>query len=254
MEALAAYRILLLWTFPNLTIMAKDTFYFSHDYNARNDPKILELRSEYGMEGVGIYWCLIETLAEQENGYIIASLMGGLSVGFSIPKGMLIGIVDFMVKIDLLCKDEIGFYSRRMMEHKRLRKTLSDKGKEGAEKRWKNSPPISPPNAKERKEKKIINDIPIWKKDFSAYQKECSEEFTRLSTDKIFLEKLKTYNPDVNILKSLQKLYDDYWNTEEGWINKKKSKVNKINWATTISNTIKFHKVYLTKQEQLDLR
>ncbi len=133
--------------------MAKDTFYFSHDYNARNDPKILELRSEFGMEGVGIYWCLIETLAEDENGYIIASLMGGLSVGFGIPKARLIEVINFMVEIDLLCKDDTGIYSRRMMEHKKLRKTLSDKGKEGAIKRWGDSHPIAPPNAKERKKK-----------------------------------------------------------------------------------------------------
>jgi hypothetical protein len=96
-------------------------------------------------------------------------------------------------------------------------------------------------------------EIDIWKNDFSVYQRECAEEFTRLSKDEIFLEKLKMYNSGVDIMKSLQKLYDDYWNTEEGWINKKKSKVNKINWATTISNTIKFHKVYYTKQELAEM-
>lgn len=42
-----------------------------------------------------------------------------------------------------------------MVEHKEYRKTLSEQGKIGAEKRWKNSPPISPPNAKERKGKEI---------------------------------------------------------------------------------------------------
>lgn len=43
----------------------KDTFYFSHDLNARNDPKILELRSVYGFEGYGRYWVLIEMMREQ---------------------------------------------------------------------------------------------------------------------------------------------------------------------------------------------
>ena len=133
--------------------MHKETFYFSHDYNARNDPKILELRSEYGMEGVGIYWCIIETLAEDENGYIIATLMGGLSVGLGVPKARLIEIIDFMVKIDLLCSDETGIYSRRMNEHKKVRKALSDNGKDGAAKRWGNRGPNGDPNAKERKEK-----------------------------------------------------------------------------------------------------
>ena len=137
--------------------MAKDTYYFSHDYNARNDPKILELRSEYGLEGLGTFWCIIETLAEDEDGYIIASLMGGLSVGYGIPKARLIEMIDFMVKIGLLCESDNGIFSRRLMEHKKHRKHLSDKGREGALKKWSkrdiNSPPISPPYANKRKGK-----------------------------------------------------------------------------------------------------
>lgn len=137
--------------------MKKDTFYFSHDYNARNDPKILELRSEFGMEGYGIYWSIIETLAEDNKGRIIASLIGGLSVGYGIPKDRLSKMIDLMVKIGLLHQDEHGFYSKRMDEYKIQRKLYSDKGKEGALKRWGNSPPKSPPNTKERKVKENIN-------------------------------------------------------------------------------------------------
>ena len=42
----------------------KESFYFSHDYNAHNDVKILFLRQQLGMEGYGIYWFLVETLAD----------------------------------------------------------------------------------------------------------------------------------------------------------------------------------------------
>ncbi len=38
--------------------------YFSHDYGARHDPKLLELQIKYGIEGIGTYWCLIEILYE----------------------------------------------------------------------------------------------------------------------------------------------------------------------------------------------
>jgi hypothetical protein len=44
--------------------MAKDAYYFSHDGNARNDIKIVRLRRKMKMEGVGIYWCIIEMLRE----------------------------------------------------------------------------------------------------------------------------------------------------------------------------------------------
>jgi len=44
--------------------MKKSTYYFSHDYNASNDVKILFMRQQLGMEGYGIYWFLIEHLAD----------------------------------------------------------------------------------------------------------------------------------------------------------------------------------------------
>lgn len=43
----------------------KDVYYFSHDCNARNDEKILALRSVYGLEGYAVYFMLIEILREQ---------------------------------------------------------------------------------------------------------------------------------------------------------------------------------------------
>jgi len=45
----------------------KKAYYFSHDANARNDPKITKMISEYGMEGYGWYWVIIEILREQAN-------------------------------------------------------------------------------------------------------------------------------------------------------------------------------------------
>lgn len=45
--------------------MGKDSYYFSHDYHARHDPKMEELQLAYGMEGVGVFWCVVEMLYEQ---------------------------------------------------------------------------------------------------------------------------------------------------------------------------------------------
>jgi hypothetical protein len=44
--------------------MSKDAYYFSHDSNARNDLKIVKLRQYLGLEGYGLYWCVIEMLRE----------------------------------------------------------------------------------------------------------------------------------------------------------------------------------------------
>jgi hypothetical protein len=43
-------------------IMAKDAFWFHHDSNARMDDKMVRLRRVSGLEGVGLYWCVIECL------------------------------------------------------------------------------------------------------------------------------------------------------------------------------------------------
>jgi hypothetical protein len=45
----------------------KETCYFSHDANAKDDFKIMLLIEELGLEGYGIFWILIETLREQQN-------------------------------------------------------------------------------------------------------------------------------------------------------------------------------------------
>ena len=44
--------------------MKNNTNYFSHDCNARDDEKIMLLRSEYWWEWYGIFWLMIEKLSE----------------------------------------------------------------------------------------------------------------------------------------------------------------------------------------------
>lgn len=43
----------------------KDAYYFTHDSNAKDDPKCVLLIEQLGCEGYGIFWILIETLREQ---------------------------------------------------------------------------------------------------------------------------------------------------------------------------------------------
>lgn len=47
--------------------MMRDTFYFSHDYNARTDSKIKRLIARHGMLGYGIYWAIVEDLYQNAN-------------------------------------------------------------------------------------------------------------------------------------------------------------------------------------------
>ena len=117
--------------------MAKDSFWFKHDYNARNDEKILELRSIHGAESYGIYWMIVETMADNNNGGINASLMGGLSGGYGVLKPRLIEIIKCCIELGLFHEKDGYYFSNRMLRHKEERKFFSEQGKKGVEERIK---------------------------------------------------------------------------------------------------------------------
>jgi len=143
-----------------------------------------------------------------------------------------------------------------MDDHKKERKQLSIKGKEGARKRWNNSPPNSPPNAKERKgkeRKEVDTNVSTWRDDFDIYLKECKSEYSRLYSDQSFISEQSRLNPNVNIKLSIEKGYTNFWGTELGWKHKKKSKSKEIDWKATIINSIEMNKVYYTREELANL-
>lgn len=119
--------------------MRKDTFWFNHDFNARNDERILELRSNFGAESYGVFWMLIETMAENTNGGIKYSLIGGLSLGYGVAKGRLKEIIDFAIAIGLFYEVDGFIFSKRFDKFKQFRGKFSEKGREGAAKRWGNA-------------------------------------------------------------------------------------------------------------------
>lgn len=45
----------------------KDAYYFKHDSNARHDPKIKALIKNYGIEGYGRFWIVLEAMRAASN-------------------------------------------------------------------------------------------------------------------------------------------------------------------------------------------
>lgn len=116
--------------------MAKDSFWFKHDNNARNDEKILELRSKFGAEGYGIFWMIVETMAEDGDGYISFKNIGGLSLGYGVAIGRLSEVIGVAIELELFHEKGGKIFSNRMLRHKNDRKNLSEHGKNGAKTRW----------------------------------------------------------------------------------------------------------------------
>ena len=111
--------------------MKKNTFYFSHDYNARSDPKLIKLSMKFGMEGIGIYWCVIEMLYEN-NGtmdYDLEMISYNLHSDINIVKSII-------EEFDLFIVNNGKFYSKSCVERLELRNSKSVKASDSAKSRW----------------------------------------------------------------------------------------------------------------------
>lgn len=85
-----------------------------------------------------------------------------------------------------------------------------------------------------------------WRNDFEIYISELREVYHKLLSDKKWMDERKKYHPNLNIELSLEKSCVEFWATEAGWIHKKKSKTNIIDWNRTLTNAldIKKNQVY----------
>jgi uncharacterized protein YdaU (DUF1376 family) len=141
------------------TMSLSKSYYFQHDYNASNDAKILFLRQQLGMEGYGIYWFILEQLA-QAGGILPLKIVPVLAMTGQTQESKVRAIIE---GYELFCIEEDKFFSLRLNRHIDVRKELSEYGKNGAAKRWANRVAISngngDPNAKERKKGKEIKEI-----------------------------------------------------------------------------------------------
>lgn len=118
--------------------MAKD-FYFAHDCNARNDIKLKRLAVEMGMKGIGIYWCLIEILYEN-NGEILMKDVPIIAKDLSNHHQTLMKVIQ---NYDLFTITSKSFTSLRVLKNLQERKAKSDSARESALARWKESEGIA---------------------------------------------------------------------------------------------------------------
>lgn len=118
--------------------MAKDTFWFKHDYDAADDEKTMILIEQLGLEGYGIYWVLIEKLRAREGYKMPFSIVPSLARRYmTTPEKMKTVIMNYgLFQYD----DEGFFYSesliRRMECYLELKEKQALKAKKAAETRW----------------------------------------------------------------------------------------------------------------------
>jgi hypothetical protein len=114
--------------------MAKDTFYFSHDYNSRNDEKIKFLLRKHGITGYGLFWAIIEDLYNNANA--LRTDYEGIAYDFRIECDLVKSVIN---DFDLFVFDDDTFGSLSVQKRLEERDSKSVKARESASKRWTNA-------------------------------------------------------------------------------------------------------------------
>lgn len=178
--------------------MANGTgYWFSHDYNTRNDEKIKSLIRKHGMEGYGLFWTLVEDLYNNANALHLD--YEGISYDYRIDLTIVKSVINdfslFNIESNLISSNSV---ERRLNE----RKEKSIKASNSANKRWSyakalqgqcDGNAIKEKKGKERKEKENTIDV----------QK----------TSKTYVQHIGNKNINVNSIDNQINLQNNYTNT-----------------------------------------
>jgi hypothetical protein len=111
----------------------KGQVYFSHDSNAKQDPKILKLRVKHGWEGYGLYWALIELLRDQPE-YKMQTDYESIAFALQTHSDSIKSIIE---NFELFVIDQNGFfYSESLLARMEIMERKSKIGVEAANARW----------------------------------------------------------------------------------------------------------------------
>ncbi|MDY3947424.1 MAG: DUF4373 domain-containing protein, partial [Ezakiella sp.] len=128
--------------------------YFSHDDNARNDPKMIEARMTHGNIAHGIYFMIIELLRQAPD-FMIESDPRKIAFQLNEPDVELVrSIVKDFDFFDFYTDEETGkefITSQSLLNRMEMMKnnSLSDKRKNAAHARWKKKNELANGNSKE---------------------------------------------------------------------------------------------------------
>lgn len=86
--------------------MAKDSYYFQHDYNARNDRKIAALVKKHRAAGYGVFWITCEMMHEEDGNIEFDDITFGAIAKDSNEE------VDFVKMVITDCITEFKLFKR----------------------------------------------------------------------------------------------------------------------------------------------
>jgi Domain of unknown function (DUF4373) len=112
--------------------MKKEAYYFSHDSNAKDDPKILQLRMEMGWEGYGLFWALIEML-RNESDHKMRTHYKSIAFALHTQEDSIKQLIN---DFDLFAIEGEYFWSESLLKRMEMKESKSEKARQSAKKRW----------------------------------------------------------------------------------------------------------------------
>ncbi len=120
--------------------MGKDAYYFSHDANAQDDEKILDLRADYGWEGYGLFWAILELMRNQSD-YMLENgnrLYKKLSMKFNVRPDFMEQFFNDCLEYGLFIEENGKIYSKSFLERMEKYEKRKSAARKAANARWNN--------------------------------------------------------------------------------------------------------------------
>lgn len=239
--------------------MAGEGFkYYNIDTDRYQDMKIKRLKKAFSCVGISIYdYILCEIY--RVKGYCIDwddNACFDIAEYFGIEEQTVIDVVAYCCEIGLFCK---GLFEENHVLTARSIQIRFEEMSKRAKRLYAKIPEEL--NVIQEKEVKVPEEVIIvqeevvkvleekntWKTDFSIYLSDLREAFSLIKLDTEWISKQELYNPNVDVILSIEKSCTNYWATEAGWKKKRASKVKSIDWKSTFANAISINKVYKNK-------
>jgi hypothetical protein len=162
--------------------------YYLHDSSSFNDEKITELYLEYGYEGLGLFYTILEKLAMQEKPIKTKVLKHQLNVGKKLDK-----VWQFIEEIDLISTNNGETFNKQLLNFSQKYQVSKEKNAKRISE-WRENQQVSENvtrsehvrNAPKVKESKVklskVNNI----KDFECFWEIYNKKIDRVKCEKIW--------------------------------------------------------------------
>tara|TARA_R110001583_G_scaffold54926_3_gene167688 strand:- start:1917 stop:2723 length:807 start_codon:yes stop_codon:yes gene_type:complete len=172
--------------------------YFPHDSNARNDIKLIKLRSKHSYEGFGIYFAILELLFSENNRLCIDDYET-LAFGLQCDKDIL---KDIITNYDLFVIEDNCFYSKRLDDTIEQITSKSTKASLNAKKRWSGDATAMQTHSNGNATAMLLNKSKLKKSKLNKIKKDINERLAEFKNSVFSIE---------GINKDIKESFIDYW-------------------------------------------